>query len=122
MKITTKGTNLSLTPEVTDYLEKKLHNIEKFVDPSLDSVTMDIEIGRTTRHHQSGDIFRAEINLHLPGKSFRSEAEEPDIFTAIDRVKDRILEELRGEKTKRLHFIKRSGRIIKEFLRRFYRR
>ncbi|HEY4495773.1 MAG TPA: ribosome-associated translation inhibitor RaiA [Candidatus Paceibacterota bacterium] len=122
MKINIKGTNLSVSPDINDYLNEKLKSVVKLIDQSDETAMFDIELGRTTRHHQTGDIFRAEINLHQKGGVRRAVSESGDIFSAIDLVKDQILDELRGSKGKRLRFIRKSGRQVKEWLRRFYRR
>ncbi|MEK9185991.1 MAG: ribosome-associated translation inhibitor RaiA [Patescibacteria group bacterium] len=121
MKINIKGTNLSVSPDISAYLDEKLKSAIKLIDQDDETAIFDIELGRTTRHHQTGDIFRAEINLHRRGGNNRAVSEAGDIFSAIDLVKDQILSELRGAKGKRLHFIRKSGRQVKEWLRRFYR-
>ncbi|OHA26253.1 MAG: ribosomal subunit interface protein [Candidatus Taylorbacteria bacterium RIFCSPHIGHO2_02_FULL_44_36] len=122
MKINIKGTNLSVSPDINGYLSEKLKSVVKLIDPNDETAIFDIELGRTTRHHQTGDIFRAEINFHRRDDNYRAVSEAGDIFSAIDLVKDRILDELRGAKGRRLRFIRKSGRQIKEWLRRFYRR
>lgn len=122
MKINIKGTNLSVSPDISAYLDEKLKSVTKLIDQSDETAIFDIELGRTTRHHQTGDIFRAEINLHRRDGNSRAVSETGDIFSAIDLVKDQILDELRGAKGKRLRFIRKSGRQVKEWLRRFYRR
>lgn len=122
MVIKTKGTNFVLTPDVTSYLNTKLQSLDKFIDPKDESVLVDVEIGRTTRHHQAGDIYRAEININSGSKNFRAEAEAFEILAAIDEMKDQILMELRKNKTKEIHFLKKGGQKLKEFLRGFYKR
>lgn len=122
MKINIKGTNLSISPDINAYLNEKLKSVVKLIDQNDETAMFDIELGRTTRHHQTGDIFRAEINLHRRGGNYRAVSEASDIFSAIDLVKDQMLDELRGAKGKRLRFIRKSGRLVKAWLRRFYRR
>lgn len=112
-----KTTNIKFTPEISDYLDKRLSHIEKLIDPNDTSVMCDVEIGQTTKHHQTGNIFKAEINLHIAGKQFRAEAEESTIFNAIDRAKDEIVRELRRFKSKRLRLLKRGGAKIKNLMR-----
>ncbi|MEK7145140.1 MAG: ribosome-associated translation inhibitor RaiA [Patescibacteria group bacterium] len=121
MKINIKGTNLSISPNLSAYLNEKLKSVVKLIDQNDETAMFDIELGRTTRHHQTGNIFRAEINLRRKGGDNRAVSEAGDIFSAIDLVKDQLLDELRGVKGKRLRFIKKSGRKVKEWLRRFYK-
>lgn len=121
MKINIKSTNLAVSPDINTYLNEKLKSVIKLIDQNDETAMFNIELGRTTRHHQTGDIFRAEINLYSQGGNNRAVSESSDIFSAIDLVKDQMLNELRGVKGKRLHFIRKSGRRVKEWLRRFYR-
>ncbi|MEK7157603.1 MAG: HPF/RaiA family ribosome-associated protein, partial [Patescibacteria group bacterium] len=74
-------------------------------------------LGKVTRHHQKGDIFKAEMNLHISGKVFQASAEEQDLFTAIDIVKDEILKELRTHKDKKIGAIKKGGGKVKNLLK-----
>ncbi len=62
-----------------------------------------VEIGRTTRHHQKGDIFRAEAQMRFPGKSIRAESERDDLKLAITEVKDELQRELKKYKGKYEH-------------------
>lgn len=120
MNINIKATGITLTPDIKDYLEKKLYSIGKFMDTASDAIKVQVELGRTTRHHQTGDIFRAEINLFADGKDYRAVAEESDLISAIDFMKDAILRELRADKSKKIHFLRKSGQRVKEFLRGLY--
>ncbi|MBI2476142.1 MAG: ribosome-associated translation inhibitor RaiA [Candidatus Taylorbacteria bacterium] len=121
MTINLKGTALELTPEISDYLHKRLQAVEKFLPKGNDGFMADIELGRTTGHHHSGDIFRAEINIHIGGKTFRAVSEKHDLHSAIDGMKDEITRELSSHKEKRLSLLRRSGQRIKNLLRRFYK-
>jgi len=38
----------------------------------------------------SGQIYRAEVNLEVPGKLLRVEKIEKELFKAIDKVKDHL--------------------------------
>ena len=83
-----KTTNIILDSNIEDYLDKRLEALEKFVDSSNPTFLAEVELGRTTKHHQSGDIFRAEINITIDGNAFRAVSERPDLMTAIDDMKD----------------------------------
>ena len=92
MNITIKATNLELTPELRAYIEEKFQHLTHYFDNILEA---HIEIEKTTRHHQKGEIFRAEANLRVPVKGvLRVEKTEKDIYKAIDKVKDHFKEEL----------------------------
>ncbi len=120
MKINLKGTAVELTPEISAYLQKRLKGVEKFL-PKGDAFITDVELAKTTNHHHTGDIFRAEINVHIGGKSFRAISEGQDLYSAIDSMKDQITRELSSYKEKRLSLLRRSGQRLKNLLRKFYR-
>ena len=117
MKTNIKATSMQLTAAISEYLAKRLSALDKFVDAADDSAMCYVEVGKVSKHHKSGDVFRAEINLHIGGKSFRAEAEESDLYAAIDKVKDEMVAELRTSKTKRLNLLRRGGQKIKKMLR-----
>lgn len=119
MRTNIKTTNLTLTPEISDYLVKRLSALDKFSDTSDDTALADVEIGKTTEHHREGPIHRAEINLQIKGQMYRAVAERETLFEAIDKAKDEIQEELRRTKSKRLQFIRRGGARLKDMLRGF---
>lgn len=116
-----KTTNVVLNPNIEEYLDKRLEAVEKLIDSSNPTVLIEIELARTTKHHQSGDIFRAEINITINSNSFRAVAEKSDLMSAIDQMKDEIINELRSYKGKRMSLIRQSGAKIKALLKRFYR-
>lgn len=117
MRITIKGTGIELSPDITDYVEKRLGSIFKFENLNDPSSRCEVEVGRTTRHHQTGDIYYAEVNLHIPGESLRATAEAATVNAAVDAVKDEIQRELRQLKGKRQHFVRAQGARVKEFMR-----
>lgn len=92
MKLIVKATSLEITPALNDYLVNKLSSLSKFVRrwETAGEIEVRIELGRTTRHHRRGNIYRAEVDLCLPEKLLRAEASEPDIRMAVDRVKDKL--------------------------------
>ena len=114
-----KSTSLSITPAIEQAAEKVFSSIENYVDPNDTSAIAEIEVSRTTHHHRSGEIFRAEINFHHRHGDIRAESEKEDLYVALTAIRDEILESLRMRKSKRVHFIKRSGLALKQMLRGF---
>ena len=125
MKINIKGTNLELTPAITQYIEDKIgsldryaENMEKDGDPALghEIVEAFVEIGRTTKHHRQGDIYKAEVNLKIGGQIIRTEKEDWDIRVAVDAVKEDLKIELEKFKGKRNTKYKQGARLVKRAL------
>ena len=94
-----KATNMELTPAIRQYVEEKLEYLDKLL-PDNESIVADVEVGKTTNHHNKGEIMRCEINLRVPGDLLRVEKTEKDLYKAIDKVKDHlagIIKEWRGK-------------------------
>ncbi len=117
MKINEKGTNMEITDEIKDYLYKKLEHLEKFIDPADESVMCNVELGKTTMHHKTGDVFRTEINLHIAGRELRAVSEKDELFASIDIVKDEMVNELKNNKDKRISLLRRGGARIKNLVK-----
>lgn len=101
MRILIKATNIKLDKSVYDYIEEKIGGLGKFLkNTEPDLIKARVEVGKTTNHHQRGDIWRAEINLGLPGRLLRAEAEREDIFMAITDIKDEIQRQIKKYKQK----------------------
>ena len=118
MKKTVKATNIGLTDELSDYIEKKLEGLEKFINPQDESVLCNVEVAQTTKHHRTGDIFRAEFHLHVAGKYLNAVSEKDSIFAALDEVKDEMTRELEVYKTKKNTLLKKGSAWIKRMLQR----
>ena len=98
MKIDIKGINLELTEAIKDYVNEKIGGLEKFYDKIL---VARVDVGLTTKHHQKGNIFRAEVNLEVPQKhNLRAEAEREDLYMAINEVKDELQRQIKKFKDK----------------------
>lgn len=117
MDINIKSTGIVLTDDISEYLNKRLGPLEKLLDSTDSSVLCNVEVGKTTKHHLQGEVFRAEINLHTAGHNFRAVSEKETLYEAIDDAKDEMQRELRRAKRKRIHMLHRGGAKIKEFLR-----
>lgn len=93
MRIIIKTTNLDLTAPLKEYAEEKIGSLSRFLKSfeKEGAVKAVVELGRTTKHHHKGEVFRAEINLSLGiNKVLRAEAESRDIRLAIDEVKKKL--------------------------------
>jgi ribosome-associated translation inhibitor RaiA len=76
-----------------------------------------VELELVTRHHQSGRIYRAELNLKVGGVLFRAEATEERMEDAIERAKEDLKRELRRANNKRQSLMRRGARRVKEWFR-----
>lgn len=116
MKINTKATNITITPAIADYIDKKISMLQKFLK-SAEEVLVNVEVGKTTKHHKSGDVFKAEIHLLAGGEDYYAVVETNDLYAAIDKVKDEVAHELTSKKKKTLRLLRKSGAKIKNLLK-----
>lgn len=102
MKISIKATRVDLTPSLKTYIVTKLGSLAKFVKgfDAMGEAEMWVEVGRTTRHHYKGPVFRAEADIRLPKKILRAEATDRDIRAAIDKLKVKLQLEIAKYKTR----------------------
>jgi putative sigma-54 modulation protein len=117
MNINTKATNIEITPAIADYIQKKFSAFDKFVNNNSGSARCDVEVGKTTHHHRSGDVFRAEVNLHIEGKSFYAVSELDDLYAAIDVVKDEVIRQVTSDKDKSNTLYRRGALHVKNILK-----
>lgn len=89
MQIQIKATKIELTPQIKEYVQKKMDMVEKYLG-DFPLINAYFEVEKTSEHHQKGEIYRAEANLSVPGELLRVEKTEKDIFKAIDKVKDHL--------------------------------
>ncbi|MFA4941912.1 MAG: ribosome-associated translation inhibitor RaiA [Patescibacteria group bacterium] len=89
MKIRIRATRLTLTPEIKKYIQEKMNMIDKYFG-DIQVLNCDVEVGMTVGGQNSGQIYRAEVNLEVPGELLRVEKTEKEILKAIDKVKDHL--------------------------------
>ncbi len=118
MKTNIKATNISITPETTEYLEKKLAMIDNIANDS--EMFCQIELGKISNHHATGEVFRAEINCNSKGRDFRAVSEKESLNSAIDSVKDELLREIKSDKSRRKTLLRRGGARIKNMIKGIY--
>lgn len=111
-----KSTGLELTSQIKDYINKRVSGLDKFIHYKDESVQAWVEVGRTTRHHQTGDVFRAEIQIRVPHneKGARAEAVNEDLYAAIDDAHDQMKLELEKIKDKKVSLARKGGRLFKK--------
>ncbi len=99
MKIILHGKNLDLTPSVKAFVEGKIDSISKFLKPAESSLAeARVEIAKPSKHHRSGFVYYAEVNLKIGSRFFRAVAEHLDLHTAIDLARDEIERQIKEYK------------------------
>ncbi len=116
MKINITAVGTDLTESLRSYVEKKLTQVGKIVDATDEEAIAQVDIGKTTKHHVSGTIFKAEIILRAYGKKFTVTAEKEDMYAAIDAVKDEIEEQVTSFRDKKKDMERKGGRELKKMI------
>ncbi len=120
MKERVVAKNIELEPEIKLYVKEKLKSLEKyFPDISSDEIIAEIDLGRPSKHHRKGDVFRCEINLTISGNLLRAEERGNTLIEVIDRASGEIDRQARKtkekQKTKFLRGARKLARKIKFF-------
>ncbi len=119
MNIQIKATNLELTEDIRNYIDKRFEVLQRFIDEDP-SIEIRVEVARITEHHKQGNICRAELHITGKGMDEYASSEKIDIFQAIDDVRDEMQRKLSTGKAKKLSVLRRSGARVKAIIKGFW--
>ena len=100
MRVRIKSTKIELTPQLKEHVQIKMDMLEKYLG-KVQVLNCDVELSREKGTQNSGDIYRAEVNMELPREMLRVEKTENDIIKAIEKVKDHLVRSIKKYKEKR---------------------
>lgn len=110
MNLNIKATNLELTPNLKDYVQKKMDALEKYLG-NFKVMSVHFEVDKTTRHHKKGEIFCAEANLVVNGDLLRVQKTEKDVYKAVDKVRDHLELMIKKYKDKKIERKKKKQKL-----------
>lgn len=111
---------MELTEAIRDHVLKKVTNLEKLLNgikTEKGEVMVRFEVSKTTNHHKNGDIFQANCEINIDGKDFYSSAEDEDLYSAIDEVKENLFHEIGKNKDRKQTLFKRGAASVKKMLK-----
>lgn len=123
MKINIKATGIELTQAISNYVYKKVSTVEKYLpaqaglDKNNADIVAQVEVGKSTRHHKAGNIFRAEVHIIGANLDLYAVSEMEDLYVAIDVVKDEIVHNVLQLKGKRETLARRSAGAMKNMIK-----
>ena len=117
MQINIKATGTELTPAISNYVNKKVSLIDKYLDKNHKEVVAQVEVGLSTHRHKAGNIFRAEVHLVGTGLDLYAVSEMEDLYAAIDTVKDDIVRQLVQLKGKRETLARKGAKMMKNLMK-----
>lgn len=81
MNLTITGHHVEVTPAIRDYVTTKLDRVIRHFD-HVTSVNVILSVEKLRQ--------KAEVTLHVRGKDIFSEAEDQDLYAAIDALIDKL--------------------------------
>ena len=114
--ITVKATNIELSTGLSNLIDQKFMPLGKLIPDGATDATCKVEISKLTEH-QSGKIYRFEVNLFAHGRTYRTEATEEQVEKAIDEARDELKRELEHVQGKHHSLVRRGARALKSMLR-----
>jgi len=111
---------MELSDSIRDYVEKRITHLGKLLAQHEGEVNIDFEVSKTTNHHESGKIYRADCNVTMFGPGggmFYSSSDQEDLYAAIDDVKDKIFKEVKRTKSRKQALWKKGATRLKSILK-----
>jgi ribosomal subunit interface protein len=114
MNISLLGTQIAITDALREKVYREFARLEKILDPA---VKISVEIGKTTNHHNKGEIFKAEAKIVEPKAQYYADIITEDLYVSIDTLVDELFEQVTKSKSRHRTLLRRGQSIIKKLLR-----
>jgi ribosomal subunit interface protein len=116
-KTNIKATNYELTGEIREYINHQTSKFTKFMPQNTEEIILDVEVGKETKHHQNGPVYRAEFNIKYSGEFKRAESTQEDLKAAIDLAADELVRQIRKTKEKKKDRTRKGAGRLKRLLK-----
>ena len=120
MKINLQGKNFELTPAIKDYVFKKVINLEKLLSTMEiggGEAIINFEVGKSTKHHKSGEVFHSDCLIKISGKEFYSSSDREDLYQTVDEIIDDLFGEITRNKDRKQTLFRRGASSVKKMLK-----
>ena len=106
MKIIISGKQLKVTDAIRKYAEEKINKISKYSD----AIT-EVDVVLTVEDTKSeGPVHKADGLVYASGTKIKIEAEDKDLYAAIDELSDRLERQVRKYKERQKEYNKKGTR------------
>jgi len=122
MNISIQTKNIEMTDAIRNYVEKKLKGMDRFANTTESQIQIKVEIGRASGTRESGDVFRAEINLGINGNQFYAVSKKDELYVAIDDVKNEIEHQMQTSKGKKAVAVRTGQRKAKKMIKKTFKK
>lgn len=112
MRTEIKATNLELTSALSEFVQKKMDMLDKFmsIPGSPENPLAFVQVEKVAgAHHKKGELFRCEIQFDLGSALLRVEKITPDMYKSIEKVKDELERQLVRRKERALSLKKKGA-------------
>ena len=99
MKIDVLYKNITPDEPLRVFIEDRIGGLGKFLGEG--PIEARVEVGLPSKHHRSGRIYYAEINLKVGGKLLRATCQHEDLRNAIVDAKNELQREIKKFKDKK---------------------
>lgn len=115
MQITIKTKFVSLTDTMKAYVEEKLvAHVRRASGGDVPTASLDIEVGRSSRHHRKGAVWQAQATLRQGKDVLRAEAAGENFQEAVDLLENELIREVNTYKGKQSAITRRGARRAKK--------
>jgi len=97
MELTIKGKNVEITDRLSDYVEKKIGKLDRYL-PSISEAWVELT-SEGTRAAEDRQV--CQVTVRANGTILRAEVRSDDMFTSIDAVLDKMYRQIARYKGKR---------------------
>ena len=97
MELSIKGKNVEVTDRLSDYVEKKIGRLDRYL-PSISEVWVELS---TEGARAAQDRQVCQVTVRANGTILRAEERSDDMFTSIDAVLDKMYRQIARYKGKR---------------------
>jgi putative sigma-54 modulation protein len=98
VSVTIHARDLSVTPRLREYVEKKVSKLDRYL-PTINEARVDLAEVKAARSASDRQV--AQLTIHTRGGVLRAEERKDDIFAAVDAVLDKMTRQIERYKGKR---------------------
>ncbi|PIR04892.1 MAG: ribosomal subunit interface protein [Candidatus Liptonbacteria bacterium CG11_big_fil_rev_8_21_14_0_20_35_14] len=96
MKLNIKTKDIELSDSLSAYVNSKIVVLDKLLYQynKENSLLVDLELARITKHHQKGNVYMVVANVEFGGNIIRADYTGEDLYKGINTVKQTLKREV----------------------------
>lgn len=116
-KLEISSVRTNVTPELEKYINKKIGKLDRFLSRHARK-TAHAKVVLTESKGKTRTLC-CEVTLHIPGKVLNAKEDTSNMYSSIDIVETKLINQLR--KYKEMHSTSRSKRLARKVTNKFRR-